>query len=245
MQDWQGILTYTTMEWEGDTIIDNESYTKIYIDGLFVGGVRQNIPLEQVFLYNQGIEYDISFNQNAGIGDTIPILPQASIVLTCGTNPLYDMVIDDVDSTLINGAYRKVFTMHSVQQGDLRIYTLTSGVGMEIEDLEYAYSILCHYDEGTLLVGNAQNPMCALSINKSDLLKFNLFPNPATNEIRIVPTNEDDYTVRIFENSGRLVPQSRYSAHNELINTSKLSPGAYTIELSTQNSIFTKKFIKQ
>lgn len=250
-QDWQGVSNYPTMEWYEDTIINSQIYQKVFVNGTYIGGVRQNIPLEQAYFINaQNNEYSITFDQNSLIGDTIYFAPEADEILSFGHGFIAQdsvLIVSQVDSVLIIGEYRKQFTLQTLDPTSalfIEAY-FTVGVGfVGFFVFEYGYNVICHLNENNLLIGDPQNPMCAIGIEESELPKFELYPNPTNNTVRIVSL-EDEYTITIIGNSGRSIPRSKYAINKDVIDLTGLPTGLYLIEIKTHDSICTKRIIKQ
>jgi Zn-dependent metalloprotease/chitodextrinase len=74
-----------------------------------------------------------------------------------------------------------------------------------------------------------------------------LFPNPASDYIKIVRTNRDQniQQVSISSMSGEILITKRINTNGTKINVSSLPNGIYTVIIQTDNKTINKKFIKQ
>lgn len=84
-----------------------------------------------------------------------------------------------------------------------------------------------------------------LGISESRLLSFNMFPNPASDEVNIqLPTGTEKAKVSVFDYVGRLVSTQTVTPNNSKVNVSSLSSGMYLIRVSTDDKIGAQRFIK-
>lgn len=84
-----------------------------------------------------------------------------------------------------------------------------------------------------------------LGISESRLLSFNMFPNPASDEVNIqLPTGTDKAKVSVFDYVGRLVSTQTVTPNNSKVNVTNLSSGMYLIRVSTDDKIGAQRFIK-
>lgn len=85
------------------------------------------------------------------------------------------------------------------------------------------------------------------TILNQEQLDFNIFPNPARDEIQLSLNSEikDEYIVQIFDLTGRLVSTSDVTSKSTRINTTALNQGLYIIRLmnTRENKSQVKKLI--
>lgn len=87
-----------------------------------------------------------------------------------------------------------------------------------------------------------------IDIKNVHKIDFNIFPNPANENINIHTGTEQIYAIVIYDNAGRMVTQQRYAAgaQGELsVDVSNLATGAYHISVVGKNATGTKTFVKQ
>ena len=81
--------------------------------------------------------------------------------------------------------------------------------------------------------------------NKQDKKQFILaYPNPTNNQL-FVECELSEGTLSIMDISGRLVSQTPFFNNKQLVNTSKLKPGLYIINIQGSDKQYQEKFIKQ
>jgi hypothetical protein len=85
------------------------------------------------------------------------------------------------------------------------------------------------------------------TILNQEQLDFNIFPNPARDEIQLSLNSEikDEYIVQIFDLTGRLLSTSDVTSKSTRINTTALNQGLYIIRLmnTRENKSQVKKLI--
>ena len=86
-----------------------------------------------------------------------------------------------------------------------------------------------------------------LSISKTDLLDFELYPNPTGSNINIFfkDYNTKDSYVTIYNPLGEVMLWSKLDGYQTLLPTKKLSSGVYIVQLFQSGKSSTKSFIKR
>jgi hypothetical protein len=96
--------------------------------------------------------------------------------------------------------------------------------------------------------GSPVNEVCATaSLNEVVLPDFVLYPNPATNNVRIDVTNEASFSVIIVDLSGRIVFTNDFNESIATVDVAGLTPGNYFVHVkgNTHGTIQSKKLIVQ
>lgn len=84
-----------------------------------------------------------------------------------------------------------------------------------------------------------------LSTPKLNRLDFDLFPNPASDNVTIqLPSGDRNATVHFYDYIGKLVSSKNVTSINNKINVKDLSSGMYIMKVTTESKIGTQKFIK-
>ena len=85
-----------------------------------------------------------------------------------------------------------------------------------------------------------------LSISKTNLLEFELYPNPTGSNINIIfnSYNSNNSFVTIYNPLGEVMLFSNLEGYQTLLSTEKLSPGIYIVQLFQSGNSSTKSFIK-
>jgi len=88
-------------------------------------------------------------------------------------------------------------------------------------------------------------------VNNENTAYIKAFPNPATDVLYLVTNNlpEDNYSIELFDQQGKLVAQRNINAEVSEwnlngIDISEINPGVYFVKAISEKSIFTTKFIK-
>lgn len=116
-------------------------------------------------------------------------------------------------------------------------------------DTIYGWFLMDFPNLGTIKVRSWAYTSLVLGVknvsNKSENLK--IFPNPAFNELNLFCKGHSIKEVTLFNCRGEeiLKQKQEISSENFNIDISKLESGIYFLQLSSKDSIFTKKFIKE
>lgn len=121
----------------------------------------------------------------------------------------------------INGDYELNFLGHSLSLS-------SDGNTLVVGGPDYAFGTTKVYSLSSIL-----------STESNIITNFNIFPNPATNQITIDLKNESLKEVNIYNNLGQLVMQSK----EKEINTTKLNAGVYFVKVETDKGKSVKKLI--
>lgn len=82
------------------------------------------------------------------------------------------------------------------------------------------------------------------SINEIEPVNFDLFPNPANEKLNLSFTTFDKREISIFNSFGQIIIHKTTELLEIDFNTIDLSNGIYLINVKTENSTSTKRFIK-
>jgi plastocyanin len=84
-----------------------------------------------------------------------------------------------------------------------------------------------------------------LSISEAKRLKFEMFPNPASNKVSIqLPSGAENATVEFYDSLGRLALSKKVTRINNQMDVNILSKGIYILKVFTADQIGSQKFIK-
>jgi hypothetical protein len=80
-----------------------------------------------------------------------------------------------------------------------------------------------------------------------DILSFNVYPNPAKDEVFISIENKEagEFELKIFNTIGELILVQKINSSNQRIDTKEIPNGFYTLEVSNEINSFVKKLIIQ
>jgi plastocyanin len=84
-----------------------------------------------------------------------------------------------------------------------------------------------------------------LSTSEARRLKFEMFPNPASDKVRIqLPSGAENATVEFYDSLGRLALSKKVTRINNKMDVNALSKGVYILKVFTADQIGSQKFIK-
>jgi plastocyanin len=85
-----------------------------------------------------------------------------------------------------------------------------------------------------------------LSISEANLLKFEMFPNPASDKVTIqLPSGTQKATVQFYDYLGRLALTKKVTRAKNILEVNSLSKGVYMLKVVTEDKVGSQKFIKK
>ena len=255
------ILRYTI---HGDTTINNITYRKLCLESgdtmnpkiRGIGGIREaNKKIyyngETVTFNTDSKEY-LLYDFTKQIGDTIKHNPQGYF---------YSVVLD-IDSVLIDGAYRKRYKIYSHSFGEHTDYII-EGIGSvvngllgnisEVPTCGYHYwKFICFKENDNLLYLNPSFTDCQASnfLMSSNLpmrdSQIKIYPNPVTNELQIEMHTDKDRILKIINMDGRSILEKHLSDMRSVVKLN-VSPGLYQVIIINQvgQTMLTQTIIKR
>lgn len=85
------------------------------------------------------------------------------------------------------------------------------------------------------------NPCSTLALNTNEIKKIKIYPNPATSEISILISNNEKFSLEIFNVIGELVLKCE---NQKNISISNFQNGIYIVKVKFENTTITEKIIK-
>lgn len=86
----------------------------------------------------------------------------------------------------------------------------------------------------------------SLSVLEANRLKFEMYPNPASEKVTIqLPSDSDKATVKFYDYVGRLALTKYITSLDTKIDINNLSTGVYIIKVVSADKIGSQKFIKK
>ncbi|GHT41363.1 hypothetical protein FACS189437_08160 [Bacteroidia bacterium] len=253
---------------EGDTIIENKRYTKVYqqrcyysendcSDQEYYAAVREDTIAGKIYgiRVDDGVERLLAdFDVKAG--DEVTVY---SFFKPHGEMPIEHLVrIENVDSVLIDNQYRKRVNMvknWSVQLSD----SWVEGFGSIVFGLFFSQTqgapdaadppvFLCLHIDDVLIYQNPKYDTCymhdsGVSITETKYLDFKVYPTLVDNNLYIEKTN-GSYYYKIYNSMG--MPVRSKFLENKYIDVSMLNQGVYYIVFYDANiRLHISKFIKR
>jgi hypothetical protein len=89
-------------------------------------------------------------------------------------------------------------------------------------------------------------PPAPLSVSDSEEVQLSLYPNPATDVIRLNGLKLSDYQFQITDVQGKQLSENQYSVRNSEINIREFTAGVYILNIYKDNQrVASKKFVKR
>lgn len=147
-------------------------------------------------------------------------------------------------SNTVSGNTRTIIATRPNDTGDLNDYVFNQNTGyipvMYAHGSSTSYSNHGRNNRGATTLG------VTLDTKKSQLLNFDVSPNPSSNLISVtLPSETNSAKLSIFDITGRLLKITTITLNHKTIDTSNLATGTYLIKVSSKNKIGTVRFIKK
>jgi hypothetical protein len=237
-----------------DTLISANTYTKINIcNGPYHGAIRDNggqvffVPKDSV---NEFLLFDFTVQE----GDTIPVSSFYHLMWNT------DIVVDQVDSVLVNGYYRTVVWVAG--WGDAWTEGIGSSIGLFLppqynNNVSGAWAGTACFSHNDTLYNTSGSPMingfgtCELNyVGQPETLKptaVSVFPNPTGGPVTItIPNLSSDAVITIADASGRQIyPPVLRSGYTVQIDLADYATGFYVIRIMQDERFETLKIIRR
>lgn len=239
--------TYTR-EWGGDTIFDSKVYTKIY-DGYganrtYLGGLHEDLDTKKVLfrtIYEE--EFDISFDQQALVGDTIKAFFNYIDLFNLSNSIEKDsmFIVDAIETIYINQVERDQFVLRPLNDGYKLYFVLGIGI-VSKRNFERGERLACLVLEYNLNYGAEGNPACVASISElENEFKFHVFPNPSSQAFTIVFPKSQEILITLFDLNGKLLQEVELSNTDTFLFKHALNAGIYVLKVQLNQESFTQK----
>lgn len=255
---------------QGDTLIEDKNYIKIYqlsdIPGtndtlwLLHNLMRQDTINKKVYfirIYQGESTEKLGYDFNVEIGDTIYI---PAFDYNNGGDSIFEVIQPVFDSTpLWNGEYRKNYHYSSLYPSAGYSISLIEGVGtfrtpfpnLFYFDPFHPSETVCHIVDGVYLYGSSPLPnFCDFSVSVEENKEqqwVSLYPQPASNYITLCFEVSDmsKSSIQILNSLGVEVFSLNNCGHGNKVNldVSKYPTGMYFLSFTSPRVTFTKKLI--
>lgn len=260
---------------DGDTLIDNIYWLKLYSsqdssfqEGLNFRGLLRSedskVYYKETAISESRLLYDFSLE----VGDSVEytfLYNQDGNNLTATT---YLKVID-VEMIAIQGELHKQFTFSEplsignfpITMGAMVKEVWVDGVGSLHNPIFPIYpftvdtewgekvEVTCSFIGQELFYHNENYEQCynfdVLEVGESSKETVTIYPNPADDLIIVEATDSYRCHVLVLDNLGKILVDRKVDSKNNCVNISKLPQGVYTIQVKTDSSLLTSKFIKK
>lgn len=246
-QLWDGStlneLFYKTI-WSGDTTIGGQVYTRIFHDGVYGGGIREDVANQQRFFINRNdVETNITIDYDLPVGT---LLTDSSIYLNAFRTYLdvYPPFFEYNDTLLVvakdsvlesSGNYSVNYRLtNGGASGESVLFNTYSGL-LEINGFEYNYSQLCYREDGAQTAPGQETQwtyLCDLGLSENELQDIGLFPNPSSENIQLSGDLSVIEELSIYDLQGNRVKDIPVETLNAGISVKELENGFYFLSIN-------------
>lgn len=251
---------YTEFRVMSDTLIQEETYKKLYGNELYYGALQE---VDKRLLYYANEQIDTLLDFNLVVGDTVFLRPNCP---ECEY-----MILESIDITepLLDDSSRKRmnFIGYGGGYGEQEEYHLSwiDGIGSTRGFIPNLFcfvknsgpicieQLACHGDEGDLVYTNVElaAPFCEpkqiVSVEEAVKLEYHIsiFPNPSNEYIQIAWNPNTRWRIRLFDQLGSTLYQSEWIRNDEYyLSLQQQKRGFYWLEISTEKARIVRKVIK-
>jgi hypothetical protein len=267
---WSGMIIYKDpsgndsissyhIKFEGDTILNNRTYTKIWqsndsqgINWYMTGLIREVEKRVYYHKLNDDGFYDMllyDFSVKKG----------SSLLLSSIESPEFfeSMKVTSVDSVIVNGVKRLRIQLSDGTDSDTWIEKIGSLQGIinhcYFETDSNKRILLCVKQDGEMIYSNDAYSECFYTQSSfptfsTDLrnLKINIYPNPFTNEITIEYPGTEPFTIEILNSVGQKVFENNVPTQNRFqVNLSAFPAGMYFVKVTSGKKVMVQKIIRR
>lgn len=247
-QLWNGsenVESFSKTIWSGDTIINGQHYVRIFQDGVYSGGIREDVPNQQRFFVDlNNVEKDITISHFLTAGT---ILTDSSKYMNAFRtysgyfDDHYDtLYVDQVDSVLeANGTYSATYHLRRLPEPNTFVFNTYRGL-LSYQKLEFFMAQVCYREDGAQTEPGEETPwtwMCDLGMDESNLLQIELFPNPSMEFIRLSGNLSGINKITIYDVSGVPVKQLSEYEIDEEISVKELKNGIYFLSVNEHQKV--------
>jgi len=246
----------------GDTLMGGEIWFHIsstpdsnfITDFTYLGNLREENGF--VFFIDTMNCIDTIYNFNLQTGD--------SVFYDFGWGSDY-LHIENIDSIVINGQYRKRFFIEEPNYPPMFMSEIwIEGIGsvhgplfpkypdIFSDEIPDSLNLTCYKIDNSIIWENPFYDNCYVSIilsaNEKDECHFNVFPNPVKDRLIIEITESElkNYTISMVNLFGKVLMNKNYFQSETIeINTTSLKNSIYILQIEFDRSIYRQKIIKE
>lgn len=195
-QYWDGTQTVESFSrtiWSGDTTIGGENYVRVFRNGNYVGGIREDVPNQQRFFVDlNDVETDITISHFLTAGtiltDSLKYMNAFRTYFGYLDGNYDTLYVDQVDSILeVNGTYSATYHLRRLPESNTFVFNTYRGL-LNYQKLEFAMDQVCYREDGAQTEPGEETPwtwICDLGMDETNLVQIALFPNPSFDFIRL------------------------------------------------------------
>ena len=154
------------------------------------------------------------------------------------------------DSFILNESTGEIYFVPNALQRDVVVYNIheyRSGVYIGSSQREMTVLVMDLSTSFPCRVGHRYAPPSSASVTNTDQAsrnRFEIFPDPATNELNVKIDNGIFTSFTITNITGATVMEQNLTSLQTKVDISKLQPGVYNLTVKGQSGISTQKFVK-
>lgn len=251
----------------GDTIINNNTYHKLYTPTIFavifgncfpnfpvyyIGCIRENVTQKMVYIIppNDSVE-QLLYDFNLQVGDTVKGYLE--------TFTFFPDVVQFIDSVLVGNSYRKRWLLNPyyyiyIIEGIGSTYGLINFSPGSITEADII-DLTCFKQYNQTLYPDTTTVCDLITVSvpgiENEVQEFKIFPNPASEEINISLKLEKptDVEMQLYNSLGQKIKEvleEKLTAGQNKIDFSveDIPEGVYYLKIYTNENEFTRKIIK-
>ncbi|MDR0802368.1 T9SS type A sorting domain-containing protein [Fluviicola sp.] len=245
-QSWNGsenVESFHKTIWSGDIVIGGEHYVRIFQYGIYIGGIREDVPNQQRFFIDaNNVEKEITINPFLSVGtvltDTSALLntfrcyvDMQGICTNCDTFQIAQ--VDSIPEA--NGTYSTTYRLEVLPQPNIS-FSLNSYRGLlNVNGFEFDETQICYREDGAQTAPGESTPwtdMCDLGIEENKLSQIGLFPNPSSEFIRLSGDISVIEQAAVYDLQGILIKEVSTLELNTGISLKELKSGMYFLSFN-------------
>lgn len=232
-----------------DTIFNDTIYKKLYmvqmdlfcskivLDSLFIGGIREEISEKKVyFIQDANSGEHLLYDFTLDVGDTVPN--------TLNNYAYPELIVSAIDSILCADKYRKRYIYSRDTWAPIEVIEgigAYTGLLERMEIFEHNSTLRCFYNDDSLIYMNPFINSCNLEMDTCFVTEISetaillesvlVYPNPAIKNATITIINPQgklqDYYLSIFDSMGKLKHRNSFHANSIAIRDKNFETGVY------------------
>lgn len=229
---WSKAIKGTNQALGFATDITVDTCNDIYLSGEFIGGLDFDPSNSNFFLFSDtNAKSDIFLTSFSEAGDF-------SWAMRIGGQGNPDFVE-------INGHLPLVIDN---EQNIVLAATFLGTLDIDPSDVEVnvtSVNMLSGEPSRDFFLAKYSNPSnCILGVNDIQNQLFRMYPNPASESVHLILDREyADYTIQIYDNTGKLIVSHNTSGSQPIIDVSLLTTGIYFIQIEMEGKVFVEKLL--
>jgi hypothetical protein len=247
-QHWNGsenVESFSKTIWSGDTIIGGQHYVRIFQDGVYSGGIREDVPNQQRFFVDlNNVEKDITISHFLTAGtfltDSSKYMNAFRTYFGYFDNHYDTLYVDQVDSVLeANGTYSATYHLRRLPEPNTFVFNTYRGL-LSYQKLEFSMAQVCYREDGAQTEPGEETPwtwMCDLGMDEANLLQIELFPNPSSESLNLSGDLKMITDLAIYDLNGKMIKQVPLSDVYSGVSLKELKNGIYFFSVNEHQKV--------